>query len=551
MKKNVLLICLSLFCFSCSYIPDTAVSVVIKPEQTEMNGDSTEVLKEQTNTDENTETGNEQEKEVPAEESQFQSSETEDENGNAENSGNEQEEQNFQPEKVEQDLQPDNIPEKEPEMVDIDNESQVVMKDRQWSILLYMCGDNNLESAAIEDILEIEASKIDTDEVSIFALVDRHQGYNTSNDNWTGTRLYRLKTGIEKNSNSILSERIECPNLGLKTDMSTELDMSSNYVLSGAMSYVMERFPADHYGLIVWGHGTGWRGEVENHIPEDFAWKGFAYDETSGSYMTLHQFGEGLKKCLFNKSLDFIGFDTCYGGEIEIMYEIKDFAKYAIGSEGLVASSGWNYEKLFNYFYEYDILSPENFCNAAVRQFKESYKDYTRSAIAVINLEAINDYVFAFNNYCAAVADKITSLDVHDKIMGVLYDNEACNTEKYTYGKPGYDIYLDVNSIVENLQNYFVSIKSSTDLIDLYSIFKNSLSTVYKNTWASDRTEAGLGVYFSTLTQGSYLSSTHPAAYISGKTYNQILFVNDCTGYVPASKNGNGLLDKLFYTQFN
>lgn len=575
MKRFILLmlLLLGLVAVSCSYMPDgAAVSVIVKQEadgnkdvENEVNlGDTDQENVEPDNSQEvdNTVDGNDQENpeensSLGDDENSISDSETENLSGeDLETDGDadsENQEEKEPAEDTEPILQPSDFPDDEPGLIDIENDSQMLVKERQWSILLYMCGDNNLESAAINDLLEMEKSKIDTDVVSIFALVDRSNSYNTSNQNWTGTRLYKIKTGSSKDSKELISERIDCKNLDLHADVETELDMSSSYVLSSSLSYIMERYPADHYGLIVWGHGTGWRGDINNQLPEEESgsgWKGFAYDETSGTYMTLNQFGTGLKNCLDNKILDFIGFDTCYGGEIEIMYEIKDYAKYGIGTEGLVASDGWNYETLFNQFSEWEELSTENFCNSVVRQFKDSYTGYNRASIAVVNLEVANDYVLAFNNYCAAVADKITNIDIHENIMGVLYDNENCKTEKYTYGRAGYDIYLDVNSIVENLQSYFVSAKNSSDLVNLYSIFKTAAQSLYYLTWASDRATGGLGVYFSTLTQGCYLSTNHPSAYISGKTYNQIQFVKNCTGYVPAAKNGKGLLDKLFYTSF-
>lgn len=74
--------------------------------------------------------------------------------------------------------------------------SQTFSQDeRLWTILIYMCADNNLESAAMNDIFEMECSNLDTNIVNVLLLVDKSASYNSLNDNWSGTKLFKLKTG--------------------------------------------------------------------------------------------------------------------------------------------------------------------------------------------------------------------------------------------------------------------------------------------------------------------------------------------------------------------
>ena len=55
-----------------------------------------------------------------------------------------------------------------------------------------------------------------------------------------------------------------------------EVDMASPTVLTTFLRHGIQTYPADHYGLILWGHGAGWRGFGGDVTPgkEEENWKG-------------------------------------------------------------------------------------------------------------------------------------------------------------------------------------------------------------------------------------------------------------------------------------
>ncbi len=442
-----------------------------------------------------------------------------------------------------------------------DNEeyAQVIsplVTEREWSILVYMGADNNLEASALEDLYEMEQSLLNTAQVNVLVLLDRSAQYDTSNGNWSGAKLLKLKTGKASGINSIISEEIDCDLLSIKIGSSVSLDMSSPYVLESALSFMKELYPANHYGLVIWGHGTGWRGE-DSELYEENLFKGFAYDDSSQTYMTLKQLGNALERNENGSKLDFLAFDTCFASELEVLYELKDSAEYIVGSEGLLLYSGWNYQKLFDYFQDTTDKSAENLCQCAVQQFSEQFKSSQRASIAAVNTSYISELFKNFDIFMANAGSKITSRTIRDDVLGLLYSNTNCDTERYCYGCENSDVYLDVISAVTNLTYYFATLGIS--LSTYYSNVKNSISKVVIYSWASDRSDmssafsankAGIGMYFSTLGSNGMLLTVHPAAYIKNKTSEQISFVTESNGYVPSSVTGSSLLDKLFYTSF-
>ncbi len=439
--------------------------------------------------------------------------------------------------------------EKEPEKSAINPPSPLSLTERHWTILLYMSADNDLEAAAMEDLCEMEFSSLNTEQVTLLALVDRSPAYDTSCDNWYGSRLYKIQTGREADCRTLISAEVECRDLGLSVGRETELDMSSSYVLSSALTYVRKRYPANHYGLVVWGHGTGWRSgatESVNNSGEssDFRAatpvKGFSFDSTSGTYMTLHQLGEGIRDGMNGLKLDFLGFDTCYGGEIEVLYELKDYARYFAGSEGLIDASGWNYEQLFSEFQNCREKTPEDLCGCVISQFKNQYAYKSRAALFCADMEKFPSYFTACEELWKKAAEKIVNADLRDSLMKALYSGSDCKVRRYSYGGSGSDIYLDIGSMMEAIYGLF-SCKN------LYEKYLAAESAIFFESWASDADQAGAGLYFSTLNDSNNLCFKHPLAYIKGETSEQILFVRDSQGWVPTQNGGKSLLDKLFY----
>lgn len=411
--------------------------------------------------------------------------------------------------------------------------------EREWNILIYMSADNNLESAALEDICELETSKLDVNKIGIFVLLDRSVSYDTSEGNWSGTRLYRLQTGRTSFDKKMISEQIECPDLGLYLDSYTKLDMSSSYVLSKTINFINSKYPANKSGLIMWGHGTGWRS-CESQLE-----KGFAYSETSKTYMTLKQLGQGVKNGLEGRRFDFIGFDTCFGGELEVVYELKDCADYFCGSEGLVMASGWDYTSLFNMFQRCDKKTAQNLCLCVNEQFKKQYGNTKRASIVSVNMDYVSTYFATFEKCSAFTADLINSRQIRNDLIGALFSNANRSSEIYTYGSEKSDVYMDVSSIVNVLADYFPE-----ELEQLREEFRTAENQLIISSWASDRDKGGLGVLFATFSEINVLSTIHPSGYIRGTVFDQISFVNDSKGYVPSKDLEGSLLDKLFYFQF-
>ena len=122
-----------------------------------------------------------------------------------------------------------------------------------WLIMVYIDGDNNLESYAIDDFLEM-ASVGSTADVSIVVQMDRIAGYSTEYEDWTGCARF----AIEQGDTPVLANAEYWPD----ESKEKEVDMGDPQTLEDFVDWAMQTYPASHYALVLWNHGGGWRERI-------------------------------------------------------------------------------------------------------------------------------------------------------------------------------------------------------------------------------------------------------------------------------------------------
>jgi len=82
-----------------------------------------------------------------------------------------------------------------------------------WTLLVYLDADNDLEDAGIDDVNEMEVVG-STSDVNILVQFDRIPDYDTSNGNWTDTRRGRVVQDSNPTSISTTFASIGEQNMG-------------------------------------------------------------------------------------------------------------------------------------------------------------------------------------------------------------------------------------------------------------------------------------------------------------------------------------------------
>jgi hypothetical protein len=218
------------------------------------------------------------------------------------------------------------------------------MKD--WTILVFLAGDNDLESDAHADLYEM--AKVESnDRLAVVVQFDSRQ---------TGTIRYR----------------VQHKHLEPLGDPLPETNTGDPAVLTDFVRWARETYQAQHYLLVLWNHGTGWQD-----IRADFDWtsirggltgqglgrsmfastvrkaharlhqdRAIGLDATSRDFLDNEELKRGLSGALEGGKVDVLGFDACLMGMIEIGYQLRDQAQFMVASQEVEPRFGWPYESI-------------------------------------------------------------------------------------------------------------------------------------------------------------------------------------------------------------
>ena len=320
----------------------------------------------------------------------------------------------------------------------------------EWTVMIYLDSDNNLESAGIDDINEMEMVGSTTD-VNIVVQVDRipysvlasnNQGYadDISNGDWTDTRRYYITQDFDPvQINSQLKS-----NLG-------ELNMGDYQTLVDFANWAMTNYPAQKYLLVIWNHGGGFRSPA--YTTKDIAW-----DYTNGEdKITMPELEDALSavSSQIGKKIDIVGMDACLMAMTEVAYQIKDYAGIMVASEENEPGDGWPYDSILAQLVSNPSMSAEQLATDIVDKYIFSYSsgNVTQSAI---DLSCMDILAGQLSNLALAIkSDSFTSKSRY--IVG------AVNSQYY--GDPDFiDLYdlcnqlltysnsLEVKNIASNIQ---------------------------------------------------------------------------------------------------
>ena len=416
-----------------------------------------------------------------------------------------------------------------------------VKKDPALTLLVYMAADNDLERYALENLKAMENAVYE--DIDVLVLLDRSEGYDETDGNWTDTRLFKVSHD-ENGNGGIVSSAIDCSPLNLSAGSSTELDMSNPSVLKKFIEFAKTDYKATRYALIIWGHGTGWRyayselgasselrvsselcgvpEPVEGPLQTDV--RAIAIDDKTGSYMSVHDLGSAVE----GQQLCVIGFDTCFGSTLETLYELKDCSEYVCASPGLTPSSGWDYKKLL------ETISASDYSSLEIAKAMEKAGSAATAASDCSKYDAL---VLCFEDFAKelsqAIIDSATQKDTFETLM---------NCTSYSYSQYPCDLFLDVAGLAGAYKTY-----QDTDLSQTCEAL---LAAV--NATAVSSKNPSFSVHFIPLTARNTAAKVHNSDYLKNPaSTDQCAFIKQSNWWVPTlNGNSESLLDKIFYTSF-
>src|SRR5512139_2881655 len=271
-------------------------------------------------------------------------------------------------------------------------------KIAQWTWLVYMAGDNNLEGAGRDDLAEMKQVG-STADVNVIVQFDTEENQTTR---------YR----VEKKKARVLQQL-------------PGVDCGDPKVLTEFIKWGTQNYPAKHYLVDVWNHGGGWE-----NLPPDYNYdairaakpsraaklnrlkralfrttvkkihkrraneRAIAIDCGSHDYLDNQELRNGIYNALpQGNKFDILGCDACLMNMLEIAYEMKDTSCYMVGSEENEPGARWPYTAILKQLVAKPPMSPADVAKAIVAEygkyFQKTRETATQSALDLAQIQAV------------------------------------------------------------------------------------------------------------------------------------------------------------------
>jgi cysteine peptidase C11 family protein len=259
----------------------------------------------------------------------------------------------------------------------------------KWTVMVYISGDNNLESYVVSDIETELAPTGSTGDVQVVALADRAPGYDTSRGDWTGTLLFHVADVNGKEMTADLANAIE--NWG-------ERDMGDPQTLIEFITWTKSHYPADHYALYFWGHGWNWHPGV---VMRDETVSATDNDPSLIDSLDMDELKAALPSIGF---IDMVGYDGCQMASIEVDMLWHGHATALSHSQEWVGGEGIQYDLVLAQLAANPNMSADQ---VAIATTQSATSDKTWSAVAVDS--RFNALLSAVNQWSIALKDGLAT----------------------------------------------------------------------------------------------------------------------------------------------
>jgi len=260
---------------------------------------------------------------------------------------------------------------------------------KDWTIMVYINGKNNLETYALRDLNEMEQVG-STDKLNIVAELGRIAGHDTSDGDWLGVRRYLVR----KDADAAVITSPVAQDLG-KRDMGDY----KNVIDFG--KWAKRTYPARHYMLIIWNHGSGW---VRSAAPA--AGRGISYDDETRNHVNTPQLAAILKEI---GGVDIYASDACLMQMVEVVYQLKDYAQYIAGSEETEPANGYDYTAMLGPLAANPAMTAEELGRLAVNTYVDYYQGKNKGAThSLVKTAALDGFLKLSDEFVTAM---IASMD--------------------------------------------------------------------------------------------------------------------------------------------
>jgi hypothetical protein len=359
------------------------------------------------------------------------------------------------------------------------------------TVIVYMVADNNLDYFALKDLNEMEQGWSPSLDGNLIAYVDRAEGASPPHP-----VVYK----IEHDTAAAIASPIK--------KVYAEHSSVVPDIMRRVLSEIISDYPAQSYGLVLWSHGTGW-------LPAGVASGGSKGGGQGGATVRPQSFGkdgdEEMSIADLSRALpcrfDFIIFDACYMGSVEVAYELRSNADYIIASPTEVLSAGYPYEEIVDRLFD----KPVDYAGVAHRFF-QSYSALEgamqSASVSVVKTAELDGLAAAFRtlmsdtaHLCPVNSGEVQRLSAHDDIPLFDLGSFAAMLSTNTDAREEFNKHIHSAVAFKEATEKFLDSFTITDFSGLSIFIPDTLTTSYHDFYKTHAwfRASGYGSYFSRL----------------------------------------------------
>jgi hypothetical protein len=349
-----------------------------------------------------------------------------------------------------------------------DTEENEVKADR--TVLVYISGECSLWDFIDDDLKEMKAGSQSIGNNNLLVYVDNA---TTGEIPW----LARINKGQITDSVSF-TEIAKVMNLDPAESLVKGDPYSSEaQVMEGVLRYAFQKFPSKNndYGLVLWGHGSGWL--IKDSIPYTAMARQKAYgidngrndkqygSADNGKWLNIPSMAKLLSKL---PHLSFIFCDCCNMMCLEVAYELRNVTDYLIGTPAEIPGVGAPYNTVVPAMFE-----KTTFWKSIVDYYFKQRAGGFDVPLSVIQTNGMENLANATKTVLKNSASKIG--EGYPNTSGLIY---------YYYDSSSHQVFFDANDFILKYAdtNEYNSWKQVLDKTVIYKKMATSWM-INKNSW--------------------------------------------------------------------
>lgn len=233
---------------------------------------------------------------------------------------------------------------------------------KPWTILVYMAADNDLGPYALWDLYEMEAG-YPSHRIAAGSTKRADLLVQLATPGQTQARRIHVFQSPEPYDDALTLEdfrhrsvsEIHSPVAALVPRDEGGKPVPAATDLERFVEWGIREYPAEHYMVIVWGHGQGWGAPsaVPGFAGQDFAGRhfgGLAFSDSGQTFLDIPSLHQALRtaegRLLGGRPIDVYASDACLMQMVEVATEISDSARFISGSSQVENYLGLPYRRM-------------------------------------------------------------------------------------------------------------------------------------------------------------------------------------------------------------